>query len=128
MITYEADEKQRILTVVVKGMITESDLDAVMTGLQEQYPAIGVHIKGGEPGSYRVLLDWEHLEGWEKGTKTVGTMFSKCIGTAVRKCAVIAEGKWSGEQARLADVAKHATVRFFLPSEREDALDWLFPA
>lgn len=125
MITYEADEKQRILTVVMTGMIREADLDQAMTALQNEYPAVGVHIVGGEHGGFRMLIDWEHLEGWEKGAKTVGTMFGKCIGDAIRKVAVIADARWSAEQPRLADVAKHAQIRFFLPAGREDALTWL---
>ncbi|MFO1153142.1 MAG: STAS/SEC14 domain-containing protein [Rhodospirillales bacterium] len=125
MITYQADEKQRILTIVVNGMITESDLDAAMSALQNEYPAVGVHLLGGERGGFRMLVDWEHLEGWEKGAKTAGTVFARCITDAVSKIAVIAAAKWSGEQERLADVAKNATVRFFLPSDRDDALSWL---
>jgi hypothetical protein len=125
MITYEADDRQRILTVVMTGMISEADLDAAMTALQNDCPAVGVHIIGGERGGFRMLVDWEHLDGWEKGAKTVGTMFAKWISDAVRKVAVIADAKWSEEQPRLADVAKHAKVGFFPPSQRQDALAWL---
>ena len=125
MITYEADERQRILTVVMNGMISEADLDEAMTALQNEYPAVGVHAMGGERGGFRMLVDWEHLEGWEKGAKTVGTMLAKTIGDAVCKVAVVADAKWSEEQPHLADVAKQAKVRFFPPDKREDALIWL---
>ncbi|MFO1127695.1 MAG: STAS/SEC14 domain-containing protein [Rhodospirillales bacterium] len=124
MITHQADDRRRFLTVIVNGMISEADLDAAMAALEKENPAVNVHLVG-DAGSVRMLIDWEHLEGWEKGAKTAGTMFAKCIGDGARKIAVIADPKWSEEQPRLADAAKHATVRFFPPSERDDALRWL---
>lgn len=124
MIKLKTDDRQRILTVEVEGMISEADLDSAVETLQTEYPAIGVHLRGGERG-FRMVIDWEKLEGWEKGAKTVGTMTGRMIGDAARKVAVIADPRWADEEARLADVAKNAAVRFFPPQEREQALTWV---
>jgi Protein of unknown function (DUF3478). len=124
MIKLKADDRQRILTIEVEGMISEADLDRAMEALQADYPAVGVHLRGGERG-FRMLIDWERLEGWEKGAKTVGTLLGRMVGDAARKVAVIADARWADEEERLADVAKQAAIRFFPPSEREQALSWV---
>lgn len=72
-----------------------------------------------------MVVDWEKLDGWEKGAKTIGTLTAKLIADAARKVAVIADARWADEQARLSDVSKHATVRFFRPEERAKALAWV---
>lgn len=124
MITFKADEANRILTIEMVGMITEADIDAAVDQLEAEFPAVGVHVRGaGQP--FDVLSDWERLEGWEKGAKTLGTVTSKLISEAVRKHAVIADARWAGEQPRLADIAKRAEVRFFPPEERAAAMAWL---
>ena len=124
MITFKADEASRILTIEMVGMISEADIEAAVDQLEAEFPAVGVHVRGvGQP--FNVLSDWEKLEGWEKGAKTLGTVTSKLISEAVRKHAVIADAKWAGEQARLADIARHAEVRFFPPEERAAAKAWL---
>ncbi len=125
MIELKFDDENRILTIEMVGMISEADLDAALDTLEARYPQVGVHIRGGERGGFCLLADWEKLEGWEKGAKTVGTMMNRFIGDAVRKAAVIADAKWSDEQPRIADVAKQAEVRFFPPSQRAEAQDWL---
>lgn len=124
MITLKADEANRILSIELAGMITEADIDAAVDQLQAAFPAVGVHVRG-VGRHFNVLSDWEKLEGWEKGAKTLGTVTSKLISEAVRKHAVIADAKWAGEQARLADIAKHAEVRFFPLEERAAARAWL---
>ncbi len=125
MITLKVDEANRILAIAMIGMITEADIDAAMDQLQAEYPAVGVHLQGGEHGSFKVLMDWERLEGWEKGAKTAATMTGKLISDPVRKIAVVADAKWADEQPRLADMAKHAEMRFFPPEERAAAKAWL---
>ena len=116
MINLKVNDADRILIVEMKGMITEADIDGAIDALQEQYPAVGVHLRGGERG-FNILADWQDLQGWEKGAKT--------IGDAVRKVAVIASAALADEQPRLADVAKQAVVRCFPPGGRDDALAWL---
>lgn len=124
MINLKVNDADRILIIEMKGMISETDIDGAIDALQEQYPAVGVHLRGGERG-FNMLADWQDLEGWEKGAKTLGTLTTKTLGDAVRKVAVIASATFADEQPRLADVAKQAVVRFFPPEQRDDALAWL---
>jgi hypothetical protein len=126
MIKIEADDADRILIIEMSGMISEADIDSAIEALQEQYPTVGVHLRGGgEHGGFNVLLDWQDLQGWEKGAKTLGTVTSKATGDAVRKIAVIAGPQFVDEQPRLADVHPRAKIRLFSPEKREDALAWL---
>ena len=125
MINLKANDTDRILIIEMKGMISEADIDAAIDELQAQYPAVGVHLRGGERGGFSILVNWQDLEGWQKGAKTIGTLTTKTIGDAVRKIAVIAGAEFADEQPRLADVAKQAVVRFFAPGRGEDALAWL---
>jgi hypothetical protein len=125
MINLKVNDADRILIVEMKGMISEADIDGAIDALQAKYPAVGVHLRGGERGGFSMLVDWQDLEGWEKGAKTLGTLTTKTIGDAVRKIAVIAGAQFLDEQPRLADVAKQAVVRFFPPGHREHALAWL---
>jgi hypothetical protein len=125
VINLKVNEADRILAVEMKGMISETDIDGAIDKLQEQYPAVSVHLRGGERGGFNMLVEWQDLEGWEKGAKTLGTLTVKTIGDAVRKIAVIGGAEFADEQPRLADVAKQAVVRFFPVGRREDALAWL---
>lgn len=125
MITLRADETDRILTIEMSGTISEADIDGAIDTLQQQYPGVGVHVRGGERGGFSVLLDWEDLEGWEKGAKTLGMVTSRTIGDAMHKVALVAGAQFSDEKPRLADIAPRASVRLFPPDRREDALAWL---
>jgi hypothetical protein len=125
MIKLTANDADRILNVEMKGMVSEADIDGAIEVLQAKYPAVGVHLRGGEHGGFSMLVDWQDLEGWEKGAKTLGVITTKTIGDAVRKVAVIAGPKFADEQPRLADIAPQAKVRFFPPGHGEEALAWL---
>ena len=125
MIKLKVNDADRILIIEMTGMISEADIDTAIDTLQAQYPAVGVHVRGGERGGFAMLVDMLQLEGWEKGAKTLGTMTSKMIGDAVRKIALVADARFADEVPRLADVAPRATVRLFPPERREDAGAWL---
>ena len=125
MINLKVNDADRILIVDMKGMSTEADIDGAIDALQAKYPQVGVHLRGGERGGFNMLLDWQDLEGWEKGAKTLGALTIKTIGDAVRKVAVIAGAQFADEQPRLADVHKQAVVQFFAPGQRDQALAWL---
>jgi hypothetical protein len=64
MINLKVAEVERILTVEMEGMISEADIDGAIDRLQATYPAVGVHLLGGERGGFCMLLDWEKLAGW----------------------------------------------------------------
>jgi hypothetical protein len=125
MIKVTADEATRILTVEAHGMVSEADIETALDNLQERFPQVGVRLSGGAKGGIRMFLDWEHLEGWEMGAKTSGTMAGKMMSDVVHRVAVVADAKWKDEQERLADVGKRANVRFFTLDQREKAMQWL---
>jgi len=125
MIKLLADEPARILIVDMRGMVSEADIDGAIEAFQESYPQVGVRIRGGERGGFSILADWQQLEGWEKGAKTLGTLTMKMIGDAVRKIAVVADDRHADELPRLSDVAKNADVRLFSPYNRAAAIAWL---
>jgi hypothetical protein len=125
MIKLKVNDADRILIIQAIGMISEADVDGAIDTLQQEYPAVGVHVRGGEGGGFSVLADARDLEGWETGAKTLGTMTIKMIGDAVRKIAVVADQRFADEVPRLADTAPRASVRLFRPEQREDAEAWL---
>lgn len=125
MIKLLADEPARILIVEMRGMVSEADIDGAIQAFQAKYPQVGVRIRGGEGGGFSILADWQQLDGWEKGAKTLGTLTMKTIGDAVRKIAVVADNCHADELPRLADVAKDADVRLFSPFNRAAAVAWL---
>jgi hypothetical protein len=125
MIKLKADDVDRILIIEMSGMISEADIDSAIDALQEQYPAVGVHLRGGDRGGFSILADWQDLQGWEKGAKTLGMVTSKTIGDAVRKIAVVTGPQFADEGPRLADVHPRAKIRLFSPEKRDDALAWL---
>ena len=125
MIDLKVDDADRILIVEMQGMISEAEIDGAIDALQAKYPQVGVHLRGGDRGGFSMLVDWQDLEGWEKGAKTFGALTIKTIGDAVCKVAVIAGAQFADEQPRLADLHKQTVVRFFAPGQRDQALAWL---
>lgn len=125
MIKVTTDEATRILTIEMHGMISEADIESTLDNLEERYPQVGVRLSGGTKGGIRVFHDWQNLEGWEQGAKTVGTMAGKMLSDIIRRVAVVGDAKWQAEEERLADVAKRADVRFFTLDQRDKAMQWL---
>ncbi len=125
MIKVTTDEATRTLIVEAHGIVSEADIESGLDNLQERYPQVGVRLSGGTKGGIRMFLDWEHLQGWEQGAKTAGTMAGKMMSDVVHRVAVVADAKWKAEEERLADVGKRATVRFFALDQRDKAMQWL---
>jgi hypothetical protein len=125
MIKVNTDEATRTLIVEAHGIVSEADIENGLDNLQERYPQVGVRLSGGTKGGIRLFLDWEHLEGWELGAKTAGTMAGKMMSDLVRRVAVVTDAKWQAEKERIADVAKNAKVRFFGLDQRDQAMQWL---
>lgn len=125
MINLEMHDAERILVMEMKGLLSEADIDQAIETLQARYPAVGVHLRGGERGGFSVLLDWRDLEGWEMGAKTLATITGRTIGDAVRKVAIVADPRHADEQQRVADIAPLAEVRLFPTTARDEAMAWL---
>ncbi len=119
------DKQTRTLTFTHSGMVSVADMNAVNAKIEDSAgPEYFVRVRGAVP-TVRILLDWEALEGWESGTKALGTAFGLGIRDAVSRVAVIADRKWHDEQDRLADILKAGKVRFFTPDQRAAATEWL---
>ena len=126
MIKVSVEEESRILTIQADGMISEADIDGAMNTLEERYPELGVRIAGSAKRRFAILLDWERLEGWEMGAKTVGTLTGKMLTDIVGRVAIVADERWRDEEERISDIGKkEGEVRFFPVAGRLDALAWL---
>jgi SpoIIAA-like len=125
MMTIATDEANRVLTIKAEGTITEDDIDRCTDDLEERFPQFGVRIRGGEKGGIGLMLDWEKLDGWAMGAKTLGTVTTRAMSDAIHRVAIVADEKWRGEEERMEDIASEAKVRFFTPAERDDAMAWL---
>ncbi len=125
MIKLTPDDANRVLVMELHGMVSEANYDQAMVELESHYPQFGVRFRGGAGGGFGLLLDYSALEGWELGAKTLGTMTGKMISDVVRRVAIVADDRWSGEEERIVDIATRAEVQMFKPEERESAWAWL---
>jgi hypothetical protein len=125
MMTIKPDEANRVLVIETRGMISEADIDDAFADLENRYPQVSVRLRGGTGGRIGVFVNWEHLTGWERGAKTLGTITGKTLGDVVHKVAIVADEKWRDEVPRIADMGKQAEVRFFLTENRDQAWRWI---
>jgi hypothetical protein len=125
MITIKPDEANRILVIETRGMISEGDIDKAFAELENRYPQVSVRLRGGTGHPIGVFVDWEHLTGWERGAKTLGTITGKTLGDVIHKVAIVADEKWRDEVPRIADMGKQAEVRFFSVENRDKAWRWM---
>jgi SpoIIAA-like len=103
-----------LMAIKMSGTITEDDYDRC---LSEADVVAGEHIE-------HLVLDWEHLQGWAPGARSVGTWFGLHYRALVGRVAIIADEKWADEVVRITDIYKGANVRQFAPEKRALAFDW----
>jgi hypothetical protein len=116
----------KVVTFKMIGTVTQSDWDAVLPEFEEALGAqTSVRFVLQKKGAFRVLMDWEHLQEWDKGSRSTCTWFCKGNQDLVGRVAIIGDARWRDEEGRMADVYKNARVLFFTPSERDQALAWL---
>jgi hypothetical protein len=125
MMTIKPDEANRVLVIETRGMISEADIDKAFADLEDRYPQVSVRLRGGTRRPIGVFVDWEHLTGWERGAKTLGTITGKTLGDVVHKVAIVANDKWRDEVPRIADMGKQSEVRFFRVEDRDKAWRWI---
>jgi hypothetical protein len=116
MIDIGVDGAGRVVVIKMTGLISEAEIVASTEELTDTFESETLH---------RVLLDWQDLEGWEKGAKIAGTWAGMRHWANIRQVAVIADTKWEDEILRIADIYRAADVRRFPPEQREAALAWL---
>ena len=105
----------KLMAVRMSGTITEDDYDRCLSEAELAAPE----------NVEQLVLDWEHLQGWEPGARSVGTWFGLHYRALVGRVAVIADEKWAHEVVRITDIYKSAEVRQFAPEKRELAFAWV---
>lgn len=111
------NEGDGVYRVEASGTLLKSELD----GLQVAAAQVIAHV-----GKVRMLFVLERFQGWERGADWGDMRFFETFGQNVERIAIVGEEKWR-DQTRmflLADM-REAPVRFFLPSEIEQARGWL---
>jgi hypothetical protein len=124
MIGVEIEGKTIVITMT--GNVSDTDWDAAVSTLEEKLGRQAlVHFALPKSPKLHVLMDWENLERWERGTRSTCTWF--CMGNQdmIDRLAVIADDKWRDEIERLVDIYKNAQVNFYFPVQREHAVKWL---
>lgn len=105
------------IAVKASGIISESDYEAMLPEFERRCK---------KQLRFRLLLDWEHLEGWDEGATGVsfGARFMHRL--RCERLAIL-----SDDPRRLSDIEelrsllKSGELRVFLPAERDAAWSWL---
>ena len=122
----EIEIEGRTIIITMTGIVSDADWDAAVSVLEDKLGRqASVHFTLPGSPNLHVLMDWEKLEGWERGTRSTCTWF--CMGNqdAVDRLAVIAEDRWRDETERLVDIYKNAQINFYPPTQHEHALKWI---
>jgi hypothetical protein len=115
MIEIVPDTGDKLIVLKASGLISEAQVDACV----DQLDPILMSVK-----TTSLVLDWEHLQGWETGAKTAGTIVALRSWAGIRRVALIADDRWADETLRIADIYKAADVQRFAPADRDHALAW----
>lgn len=124
MIGVEVEGETMVITM--SGMVSDADWDAAVSALEEKLGGQDlVRLTSAKTPKLHVLMDWERLEGWEKGARATCTWF--CMGNQdmIDRLAIIGDARWRDETERLVDIYKKAQINFYLPAQREYAERWL---
>ena len=86
--------------------------------------ALASHIDTGS--TPRLLVILENFEGWERGTDWNDLDFYISHGRKLSKIAIVAERRWEPLALAFAGAGVRRTpVKFFAPSELDQARSWL---
>lgn len=116
----------RTIVITMNGKVSDADWDAAVAALDDKLGGqASVRFASPKSAKLHLLMDWEKLEAWERGTRSTCTWF--CMGNqdAVDRLAVIASDRWRDEIERLVDIYKGAQVNYYSPIQREHAVKWL---
>jgi hypothetical protein len=105
-----------LIAIRMSGTVTEEDQDRSFAEMDVKLAAEKIE---------HLLLDWSQLDGWATGARSTGTWFGMHHRALLGRVAILADDRWADETLRVADILNAATVRRFLPSERQAALEWI---
>ena len=113
-IQYQADG---ICVLRISGILKRSEF-----GAEER--ALASHID--TESTPRLLVILENFEGWERGTDWNDLDFYISHGRKISRIAIVAEARWEALALAFAGAGVRRTpVKFFPPSELEQARTWL---
>lgn len=118
--------KGETIVITMTGNVSDADWDAAVLALEEKLGGqASVHFTSPKSPKLHVLMNWEKLEGWERGARSTCTWF--CMGNQdmIDRLAIIGDERWREETDRLVDIYKKAQINFYLPAQREHAEKWL---
>jgi hypothetical protein len=110
-------EPDNIHVLRISGTLKRSEFAA-------EQSALASHIdKGSKP---RLLVILENFQGWERGADWNDLDFMISHGGKISKIAILAEPRWEALALAFAGAGvRRAPVKFFSPSELEQARNWL---
>ena len=123
------DVADALIVVAMSGTVSDEDWDAAVFELDEKLGCqASVHLTLEDAPKLKMLIDWEKLDGWEKGTRSTCTWF--CMGNQdmIDRLAVICDDRWRDETERLVDIYKNAQINVYYPRQRDLATNWLSQA
>jgi hypothetical protein len=112
------------IIITMSGVVSEADWNTAVSTIENKLgEQASVHLV--QFAKFHVLMDWEKLEGWEKGARSTCTWF--CMGNQdmIARLAIIGNERWRDETERLVDIYKNAQINFYSPAQREHAVRWL---
>ena len=105
------------IAVKASGIISESDYDAFRSEFERRCQDVL---------RFRLLLDWEQLEGWDEGA--IAVRFAERIIHRMRceRLAILSDDpRRSGDIEFLQGILISKDLRVFPPTERDAAWTWL---
>jgi SpoIIAA-like len=101
----------------ISGILKRSEFGAEQTELAR-------HVDTGS--NPRLLVILENFEGWKRGADWNDLDFMISYGDKISKIALVAEPRWETLALAFAGAGvRRAPVKFFPPSELEQARSWL---
>jgi len=116
MVTLTANDDGNVLTVKVSGKLSKEDYGEFVPRVEER---IAQH------GKIRVLFEMEDFHGWEAGALWADIKFDLKHFKDIERLAFVGDKKWEAGMAAFCKPFTTAKIRYFEPSQREDARQWL---
>lgn len=108
------ETKGNIIAIRMSGTVTPTDYERAVPKLEVIYDT---------SERFRLFIDWQALDGWEKGAKSASLAFLMTHRGLVERVAIVGDDRWGDEVQRVADIYKWSEVRLF--PHADDAWEWL---
>jgi stage II sporulation SpoAA-like protein len=110
-------EPNDVYVLRISGALKRSEFGAEQSALARDIDA------GSKP---RLLVILENFQGWEPGADWNDLDFMISHGGKISKIGIVGESRWEALALAFAGAGvRRAPVKFFLPSELEQARSWL---